>query len=1668
MSLWDNILNTVKGVGSAFGLSQAGAQAASSAVQGVADIAAQQIAGTQAPKTVQGLQTAAQQALAKSPAKIATPGQTSDVLLNAAMPVGEAFSQANRAISTIGLLKDKNVSDIGLSDIKKAYNRSAKVSMFQSITQTSIFQDSPFGQASDLFLKAGNVDLKKVNLWSDADIKKNFVDNPVGKWYTGVGDFVTSNLYGGAVTKLAGEAIKAIPKIETLSTSIKSEQDLAKMAAEADAHITHISTNGLSGTKTPFGQDIQNLASNKDINYIIDKVRDYSNNEHLPGLIAKTNNPTVIKDLILADKGFLPSIESLGNSVHTTDLWQLKDMSAFIAGNVASTGKLPTYSGESLGRILAAYDSSVAEIPGHKEILDAFLSNNEPKYLGNSYKPMEANTVTNAIAKAKSSIDAFKAAATTRDFTNVGGWTETVLGGGRFRPVTRLMRIAGTSMPHGYVSFSGTTPFDGVDELNAIFDSMPSFKFGDNKIATGIDIVNGQTLPIYATASEYRSQWIKKFIDANGPTAKAKVLDDLDKVLGHDLARTHGILDTNKINAMVAEARQTLNTTHGGLSSTGFAFDAAGNRVIVDPQTQSQLANAVAMLPWDKIEKDMIVTQRALGGTLAGEAFWHSPTFAHNFFESLNRVFSFSVLGHPSYIFKNSMIEPLTGATMAMGHDYWSGLVKGGISNFVENNKNRILSGASKVLKGKELRQANHEVQHVMDMLNEALQARDVRYAEWHNAFETDNLSPVTKRENLALIKANLQESQQMVTRLEVAADLAVNKFGKLEDIPSLYGLRRRIDFLKANPEVSALYGSEIRAAEILLQRSAGDLATLAPNLAEQNARLEQAWKAIDSTIQKAKLTEQAQADILAERIAYKKRTYGTAEPRTVRFGNQTVTIDPVFDVNKAGDALRSEFSNEKAQELSFLGESRTGTKVGLNSRRGAASTVNINDPLYFEELAYIINHQFRNDSLIMKILSGTSDQELFAWAKTAEGKSYFGQFAQNVPENISSMLNDRINFVKRYIPNDAARLTVSQEPATSVKLKQLLAKDLDKLTAIHPSEIDYGSASTPGGLKKANEIVTSLTNGAWKKLAAAENPFRWVWAEKQWAQTVEDKLTILHNQGYKVTDQTVNAVRQAANRETLQNASKVFYNVDRQNRALYIARTVAAFPTASASSIYRFGKLGIKYPGRMTGFLRNYYSTYNTFGVDKNGNPVSDPRDAEYLVIPGTKEMGFNHEKGVLLSTKSTGFLANMPGPSWLTTLALTEVYKWKPDSSKLMKGLVDSTIGHLPGMDYNSLFPTGVNATVSSSFLPGWLNDAKLWLTGSDASAEYLQVHSMVNDYRMTLWEMKLGPKPTMESIMNETNNWFRNRFTWRFASLIGITPQQDKPGQLFQNLASTLMKKYNGDTNKVQAEMQQILGPAFPTDRYTYRGSAKNVYFSPTYEGYNRVIQENSDLTKKLIQLGSNSKINTVGFMTSDITGDPDPQIQKYLSDPRAKLPGGNLINGQPITPEQYEIKLSINRSWDAFRNYKQDLLTAVQKAGYKRVADSPEAKAAMDSYVAQLQDYSPEWFDEYKQNAAGNNAYTVARAFQDIIDNKKFWDKNGKNDYWQQVSAFMGYRNEFVKAYNSKEAKAAKAQTSVQQAWIDFLHNDKDTAGKWTPQLQQIIDRYFINDTLAGTK
>jgi hypothetical protein len=95
---------------------------------------------------------------------------------------------------------------------------------------------------------------------------------------------------------------------------------------------------------------------------------------------------------------------------------------------------------------------------------------------------------------------------------------------------------------------------------------------------------------------------------------------------------------------------------------------------------------------------------------------------------------------------------------------------------------------------------------------------------------------------------------------------MAAKNYGVVERVPSVAGLKRRIEFLGSQSGAATNYGSEINSAKVLLQKAIGNITTLSPDIAERNSAIEKAWKILDNVAEKSGTALKEQADYLAQR----------------------------------------------------------------------------------------------------------------------------------------------------------------------------------------------------------------------------------------------------------------------------------------------------------------------------------------------------------------------------------------------------------------------------------------------------------------------------------------------------------------------------------------------------------------------------------------------------------------------------------------------------------------------------------------------------------------------------------------------------------------------------------------------------------------------------------
>lgn len=1637
--------------------------------------------------------------------------QTDPLLTVAAAAEEKVFSPLiKRPIATAALIADPSsvLYDAGKfgeglqpSDIVNAYNRTETVSVGQALSKAVINPAIHLVGLSDT-VKGYGLDLDKANLWDDKSIQENFVDNALGRYMSGLTDTIVGNVAIQAGVSGTLGALRAGARAAGFTNKLKLTD------VEALIGLDELGTQHIAGVqKSAFGADLDRAAASKDIIEIQDIVSQYSNNPRLAKLVRDTEDPSVVKDFILADNAYGPAIERLTNLKLRDDLWILGDAGAEMSADFIRTNQYRTYTIEQRQRIAGAFDDAIAKEPKHQEIYDAFFRDETiigpitpdmaargiepgqidsvPRVMGKNYVPMEPVVGKDLYIKGRETLSKVRVGTVTRDYSNVGQMTQRIIG--RNGVATALIKFTTTKMPRGVVTNSGIRPGDAIEEINAHFDDIPVFKKG----ATLIKTSPNDTI----TAAQYRKNFIDRYVSARTDGERGLILDDLNKKLVVDVARTIGVSDVKAVEKIIDEAMQNVRKYHNDLANS-FAMDPSNVRVVTDPETQRQLRNATALLPVGDIERFL----RSSVMTQTGDA-------VRTAFEIGNKAFSLTQLVRPSYIGKNSLIEPMLVSQLSLGSKAITDATPTYVKRVVSDNTNKVMSRIKKAknLTNPQRTKLANDFKNLSDQYNGAIELLDEVAAEWIEFFRTPaGRSPAAQAEYGEIIKRELLAAERQVRAIEEQLRIAAPEFTKdvFNDIPSLYNLTRRVEFLKANaPEKLAALRKETpsgiknnqKRVEAFVKAQANPIASVDNAIASAAAKINQFAPDLED-LSNAIATQYKELEDLVKASGPLQKEleslYSIAEGKVVKSTKQgTFTVvmpnGEKLDIpdfgNKQylGSGYEAEIANTHTRQIEITGDRIFGAKVNKFNRRGPSDVTPVTSPLYFDELSYVVNNYMRGDILVDRILAGESRESLVKnWAGTRQAASYAAEFGKSA-QDIVAIIDNQISYVNRYLPTVEAQAAAAQGEVTGQTLRRLLADNPEVLTPIHPMDVTY--ALPVSQQKNFFETIDRLTTAAWVKLATPENKIRYAWASTAYKEIATAKVEALYAQGYEVTASMVNGIRQAAAAEVVKELEKTFYSVRRANRALFTARTVLAFPTASASGVYRYTRLAVKNPARASVFLNDYYALYNTFGVDANGNPVEDPRDAKFFIVPGTKEMGINNGQGLKFPKTSTMFMVNFAGPAYTVPLALGTVYNAWRGSDKVVKDVVNKTIGKLPGYSYDELFPYGINTNVASqaaqTVQPAWWKNAAKYLWGEEGMADFRNTMLSEYKYQMIQYYAGLGPEPTQKSILNATKKKYGIKAAWQFASIVGSAPDVNmQPGAIFQNVFNAkadeflAMKNDDGSQKYTREEAAQkaedflntkmnLPKGTVPRQLLTQGITSKRFYAPASQETVSRIWDDHTGLFDELYAMDK----SLPALMTADLPLGTDPQVRKFISDPNRTLPGGDTLVSEIKSITQLKNELEVSQFWKAYIDLKDDYNKAAKKAGYASYRSVPELVDSLKEYATSLGKASKAFAISWDKSESGDSAALWTDGLIAALNNKKYQDSIGKgSQFWEHARAFIEYRTSYAEAYANAPTGSKQY---VQSAWNDYLDS---SLKQWDPAMQRLISKYFSNDKLKQVK
>ena len=1599
-----------------------------------------------------------------------------DLLLKGAVNLNEnVVSPYFRGISTFALLDDPNSplykkgeyeEGFQYKDIKAAWNRSAEVSMFQALTKSSLIPG--LTPLSKLVLSTNNIDLNEVDLWNNESIQQNFVDNAVGRWFTGFGDLVVGTAALGGAGRLATIPVKFGATKAGVYTKTKTVEQLAE---DMDAGIQYAKTNGATGRQTVSGNHAVTLAESQDWGLITRMVSRYSTNDKLIPLIHEATDAGAVKDLLLADKGNVAALARLAETA-PDKLFDMSDTASFLQSKYLLTGKSYVPDEVSAPRLKAAYDAAIKSNPQFVKIRDAFF---DPKYEmtpgGRNFMPMEPVIGRGLAISAGEKARSLKSAFAYREFGKFGDIMETTLGSGASRIAVSLVKF-GTRQseykPLGFVTFSGVRPLDGRVELNNFLNNIRLFRDGEKMIEIAADGTKRKVADI-------RRDFEDMFVRSLGKN-EVETLDKIDSTIGRYLAYSAKFYDEQEISAHISKYRNNINEGIEGFKKNKYGIGIDGRAILTDdPQTIRQLVESYRFTPWDSIENAFIEASGKSVG-LKTRAPQVAGALGAQIFRDLNRLWTFDVLVRPMYIVKQSIGEPIWAATWAQGATFlYNDLAYTGVTA-LRNGAMRIAETTSKIKNRKARNSVNKTVLAKKEEYSRISAIKDDAQASLEDLL-SPNSSPATKTQHLPSAREQLKIASALLDEVELDLRSAMKPFGRVEAIPSVTTLERRLAFLAAKPELGA-NKQELANAKKAIANYRNTINKLTMNkkeIIDADNKVALAYKSVDKILDELGEALKDQANVWGKSAKYKKRYFAKASQYRLLDNGEYVSIDSFTNpTSPFGTAILAETKNTKTAEINMLGEYSTGVRANLVRRKVPSDVIKISDPEYFDELAYVANRTMRGDPLIDLILNNTSMAELRRWAVSDAGIRHLRLFNITEKSQVNAYLADKVALVNRTFPSQESRLAILQREVTAQELQSMLANYTDELFDVVPNNFNYG-AGNMGGVnpyKRLSNTIDAASAEVFKLLLKPENPIRRAYFEKVATDVVARKASYLASQGVDITPNQLNALRQSAGREALEELEKTFYTTRRQNRLLYAARGAVAFPNAGVNAFYRYGRIAANNPVRSVQFVSNYGRLFQSFGIDENGNPTKEINEITHLIVPGTEDMGFGYmDQGTALNARSLGFILNNFTPSFIAALSVGKIMKNYPGTEEGIRKIMDSG-----PYKFDDIFPYGAPTSLTKQLTPPWANALYNAAVGNKGKADYISSWNSVYNYHKTLVDLGIEKKmPSDEQILKEVTFLWSEKFISGFISPFGIPYKvETSPNRGMSNLFYRLKEKYVAQGNSEQKardlagdEMIALLGPNFMVDRVSFTGSSKELNLPPTYEAFKRVFEDNDELVGKLATIDKDD-IGIVSLLTADLSrneNEKSTNIINILSNPDLKLPGTTKrINDFRLQPQEIERERIKQRTWNDY-NLVRDALEEKITDG-RSLRAHPELKAILDQLVeTSFKGQSQAWYDEYQLSASGDTSYKWARAFNTIINDKKFMNNEAKDvRFWKDATLFVNARNTIAKMYQSLpdyDPRKAIIRENYNQ-WT--LQNSE----QWDPTLQMYIKQYFDNDSLKAVE
>ena len=771
-----------------------------------------------------------------------------------------------------------------------------------------------------------------------------------------------------------------------------------------------------------------------------------------------------------------------------------------------------------------------------------------------------------------------------------------------------------------------------------------------------------------------------------------------------------------------------------------------------------------------------------------------------------------------------------------------------------------------------------------------------------------------------------------------------------------------------------------------------------------------------------------------------------------------------------------------------MIGTQEMAFSTGIGAR--TVSTVKNNDPRYFEAWSNVLNMHFRDpetgimDPIVRKILDGETDQDILGWlTRNPQGRLYandtyttprqaFGLTALKggeLDEDLLEKINITRGAVKLYLPDEETALFFSTagpdgKPLSGGELQNYLRNRFGDNPENLP-DINGLLVTTSKEFRDQERLIDTFNRRVMRFLGSlpedvfARHPLARATYNRQVKVNIENIAKAKGTE--KLTAEEINSAIRGAREDSRREVERTLFTIVRRTRASssQVMQLLFPFYAAFENTAKRWSGIVAENPQAVATAGRTIAQLVNGQTViDQDGNRVTDAKDLAgermanlVIQVPQGfidslpkqwREVANNAFKTVNIPLSSLDVITQgQPGNPGFGPYAVLPTYLILRNRPELEEA-------------FKPFFPAGMPQTATDLFAPAAFRRLRSMWTQDEL---YVRTFNQMLRYEAYNYNSgKRTDEPTLQEITDKTNKFFMLRAFSSITMPVAISPEMD----FYQQTYRQFLNQYG--PGEAEARFLEM----YPD----YFEATVSLSKSPGS------LEANMDTVKNLkrfrglmAEAEASDNPELIGFLANDFDGQYTFSQAAYQWQYRqGAYPGSKNTYRQNRSPEELLRDANIKRGWTQFNSLMGQINAYKIQNG---IVSDDDPRMEMINGAKQLwtRAQAEENFDWYSEYISPDRGKYERRALvlKKALSDKNWMAQNGDRPVVKAMATYLDARDQLASILKQRDAAGGSAMLSAQsnKDIVYVLDQIKQQLIAESPEFEQFLNRYFINDTVV---